>query len=1304
MSTTLKVLSAKKVIASHQITQGEMLIIEARDKSNYQLIDDQTGLGPQNIIAKREGKDLKLFLEDGDMSADVVIKGYYGDENSEEVSNLIVGQHENGGIYAYVPESGLKSDAVSMLAEEVAAPQALGGEELASAFWAFNPWWLLALVPLAAGIAIATNNGGSSGGGNENTDNTADKPTLDAKTDGSVTVKPSADNTKVVVKYTDENGNEKTATLTKDSNGNWISDNPDVASKGDGSFTIPADKVKDGSKVTAIGTDDKDNTAGVDATAGNNLTIPRVPGDVDGDGNADGDDNDAITEKGGSKVTIPEATVSVNAEEAKDGIQVDITLPKSTKAGDTVTLTVTKPDGTTATVTRTVTPTDETAGKVVVTIPSTDVGTDGDYKVIAKVTTPDGQESEPSEVVPFTVDQTPPAVPYVEVQTDGSVTITPKDDNPVTITYKDEDGNPQTIVVSKDDQGNWILDNTPQSVTVDSNGRVTIPVTSIKDGEEVKATATDPAGNMAEDKDNTGNNSTTPRVLGDVDGNGDADGDDNDATTEKGGPKVTIPEAVDGVNAEDAKDGVQVDLTLPKNTKEGDTVKLSIIKPNGQVVEIDYTVSKVDETSAKAAVTIPAIDVGIHGNYAVVARVVTPEGQESRVSDSVSFTVDNRADQPTITSADNDGKVTVTPGEDNNKVEIKFKDEDGNDKTLVAEKGQDGSWTVTNDDGTGAIIENGKVIIPSDKVKDGKPVNATGLDFSGNTAEADTVNAGTNPTVNNTADKLLITPENDGSVTVKPGDDNVGVVVDFRDEKNQPQQVSAKKDDNGEWIISYNSGVDGLEVDPYTGIITIPAEALKDNEPVNAIGYDKIFNRSYADPKNAEADPKNAAVDNSNNNGVVSTASADEGDEIVTTVKLTNNNGNEKLPFSLPSGTNIGELSADDFNDKSTFTFSNGVTQNADGTLNVPAGVTEFTITTSVNTDNTTEGEEEGKFTVGGVEGNEITINDTSVADQSPMIDITSIAGQDQVAEGTDGYAQFLPDNVSTDDIPSNDPNKTQKGYTIKGITGNVPEGNQVILTIRNTNDPRDSQTYITTVKADGSWEVKIATVTSVTKTEVIEGEEVSVVTSTYNYPKFDQPYEIIVTTYGNGEVSDIDLMASAPKVADIYLQGNLTDDAQNVADFYTDNDKYAARIETGAAWGRLGGGDGNDTLVLTKSDSKVSLENVLNFEVIDLTAPTAQTIGISNDYITQANDTTKAIYIKGGTNDTVDFGDNGKYINGTKFKDGGGVIKSNWNFWEKTESDVIHDGVTYDKYTYRTSAGEVNDEAIYIQQGIQII
>nr|BAJ09609.1 hypothetical protein [[Pasteurella] pneumotropica] [Rodentibacter pneumotropicus] len=2453
MSTTLKVLSAKKVIASHQINQGDTLVIDARDKSNYQLIDDQTGFGPQNIIAKREGKDLKIFLEDGDMNPDVLIKGYYGDENSEEVTNLIVGQHENGGIYAYVPESGLKSDAVSMLAEEVAAPQALGGEELASAFWAFNPWWLLALVPLAAGIAIAASSGGSNGDSNNgNADNTADKPTLDAKSDGSVTVAPGADNTKVVVKYTDESGNKKAATLTKDANGNWSSDNPDVTPNANGTFSIPANKVKDGSKVTATGTDDKGNTANVDATAANNPTTSRVPGDVDGNGNADANDNDATTENGGPKVSVPEAADGVDKTEASDGVQVNVTLPKNTKAGDTVTVTVTKPDGSTVTVDHVVTDADETAGKAAVTIPTTEITADGDYKVVAKVTTPDGQESKPSAEVPFTFDQTPPATPDVQAPADGSITVEPKDENPVTIKYTDENGNEKEFTVKKDDNGNWVSDDKPANVSIDSNtgkttipatevkdgekvtatakdpagntaektadagnnpttprvpgdvdgdgdadandndattenggpkvsvpeaadgvnkteasdgvqvnvtlpkntkagdtvtltvtkpdgstvtvdhvvtdadetagkaavtiptteitadgdykvvakvttpdgqeskpsaevpftfdqtppatpdvqapadgsmtvepkdenpvtikytdengnekeftvkkddndnwvsddkpanvsidpntGKTTIPATEVKDGEKVTATAKDPAGNTAEKTADAGNNPTTPRISGDVDGDGDADADDNDATTEKGGPKVTIPEAENSVNAEEAKDGVQVDVTLPKNTKEGDTVKLSVIKPNGQQFEIDYTVNKADETSNKATVTIPALDVGIDGNYDVAARVVTPDGQESRVSDSVPFTVDNGADQPTITSANNDGKVIVEPGEDNNKVEIKFKDEDGNDKTVVAEKGADGNWTVTADDGTGATIENGKVLIPSDKVKDGEPVNATGTDASGNTADADTVNAGTNPTVNNTADKPLITPENDGSVTVKPGDDNVGVVVDFKDEKNQPQQVSAKKDDSGKWIISNNSGVDGAEVDPDTGIITIPAEALKDNEPVNAVGFDEIFNRANADPKNAGTDPKNAGVDNTNGDGVVSApVSADEGTSIVTTVKLNNNNGNEKLPFSLPSGTGNGQLTADDFeqptfsngvtlnsdgtlnipagvkeftittpvkadnttegeekgkftvggvegnevtvndtsatpadpadkptitspdndgkvtvepgadnnkveatfkdedgNDKTvvaekgqdgnwtitnddgtgatieggkvvipadkvkdgepvnakgtndagnsenadavnagtdpkdagvdntngdgvvsapvsadegtsivttvklnnnngneklpfslpsgtgngqltaddfeqptfsngvtlnsdgtlnipagvkeftittpvkadnttegeekgkftvggvegnevtvndtsatpadpadkptitspdndgkvtvepgadnnkvevTFkdedgndktvvaekgqdgnwtitnddgtgatieggkvvipadkvkdgepvnakgtndagnsenadavnagtdpkdagvnntngdgvvsapvsadegtnivttvklnnnngneklpfslpsgtgngqltaddfeqpTFSNGVTLNSDGTLNIPAGVKEFTITTPVKADNTTEGEEKGKFTVGGVEGNEVTVNDTSKQDEQPKIDINNIAGQAQVAEGTEGYAQFLPSNIATEEISNTTENgvtKVVKGFVVKGTTTSIPADSEVDVTIT-----ANGENYFTgkaKVGADGAWEIKVPTST-VTTTVTGSGEdEVTEVVTEFNNPKFDVSYDVTAKVTVNGqEITDTDKTESAPVVTDIYLQDNLTDDAQNVADFYTDNGEYVGRIdgmadsdatkaisrqtgltndpsaelhftldkepkagqvvkvlrytivdgnegrvedltdqmtnnglnytvkpttpqaettntlyrykvvvedqngtdlsekvfnyrldtivesmdvkelnsdtntmvlkadgvseigatikykyhtgsgesalkdavdngdgtytidlanwnrkvpqsitlqvidaagnvsetkinavrnlftsytaeegpdpngtrfdrqlvtgfaqsstraengafvstdgndtlivgldnfggmgvsngsvgrninvgskihiemgkgddhiqvrgsvqsmgsatdgyfdmgegndkltfaetfvvgnynirmgegnntinfsgttvqaagldisygdgndvlradvnkdfagtktisfgngdnymevgsmydkntitfgngndvfiaksvgtkapssgvidmgdgndtfsvsglfarqeaklgagddvaimgdriETGAAWARLDGGDGNDTLVLTKSDGKVSLQNVLNFEVIDLTTPTAQTIGISNSYITQANDTTKAIYIKGGTNDTVDFGDNGKYINGTKFKDGGGAIKSNWNFWEKTESDVVHDGITYDKYTHRTASGEVNDEAIYIQQGVQII
>ncbi|WP_256802012.1 Ig-like domain-containing protein, partial [Rodentibacter ratti] len=238
MSATLKVLSAKKVVASHTLNQGDVLVIDARENSNYQLIDDKTGLGPQNIIAQRTGKDLNIFLEDGDMRADVVIKGYYGNENGEETSNLLVGQHENGGIYAYIPESGEKSDAVSMLAEDTVAPQALGGEDLGTAFWAFNPWWLLALVPLAAGIAIAAHN---SDGNNDNADITAPEAPAGVTATNDVENKVIAegastnDNTPtfagkgtagdtIKVTLTSEDGATVTVTATVDTEGNWSVD------------------------------------------------------------------------------------------------------------------------------------------------------------------------------------------------------------------------------------------------------------------------------------------------------------------------------------------------------------------------------------------------------------------------------------------------------------------------------------------------------------------------------------------------------------------------------------------------------------------------------------------------------------------------------------------------------------------------------------------------------------------------------------------------------------------------------------------------------------------------------------------------------------------------------------------------------------------------------------------------------------------------------------------------------------------------------------------------------------------------
>ncbi|WP_166635124.1 hypothetical protein, partial [Mesocricetibacter intestinalis] len=851
MTTTVKVLSSNKELASYKVSKEQALVLKAQEHVNYQLIDDQTGLGPQNIVTKRENNDLKIFLNDGDPEADIIIEDYYDDD----MTDMIIGQHENGNLYAYAPESGLKSDAINLLAEQAAAPQALGGSELSSAFWAFNPWWLLA-IPVVGGIIAAAASGGGGGNGGNNTpapepqDVIADKPVLVAQNDGSVTVTPGADNTMVEVSFIDENGNNQSVTVIKGDDGKWVIDekdpNTDVTVDPDtGVITIPPDSVKDGSDVNATGTDNNNNKGeGNTVTAGDH----HIPGDSDGDGTADDNSTNNVTLPNGQEV--PRNTdgapniifgedsnndgqlngTEVVAKDPKDTTPVYITIPDNTEAGDSLIVTVNGQE-------QTIPVTEEMINNGYTTI-DVPVTKDGDITVTAKVTDPAGNSSNQGENK-VTVDTTPPATPDIEPKTDGSVDVKlPEDATQVVVKVPQENGPDKEVTLTKDPEGNWTSDDTDTIPNPEAgNNTATIPPDNIKPGSEITAEAKDTAGNTSQDSE---------------------------------------------------------DL----------------------------------------------------------------------------------ADKPTITSPDNDGKVTVTPGEDNTKVEVKFPNEEGSEKNVTATKGDDGKWTIV-DDGTGATVDpdSGVITIPADQVKDGEPVNATGTNGAGNSADANTVNAGNDPTVPDTsADAPTVTPGDNGNLTVTPGADNTKVEVPFEDQAGQNQKITITKNpENGKWSVS-GTAPTGVTVDETTGTITIDPEAIADNQDVTATGTDANSNTG-THTGTTKPDTAAPAVDNSNNDGVVSAPdTVNEGGSVVTTVKLTNNNGGT-LPLVIGS-TGEGKFGSDDFE---TPEFSNGVSYDAEtGTLTIPKGVKEFTITTKAKEDASTEGTETGKFTVGGVEGNVVTVNDTS--------------------------------------------------------------------------------------------------------------------------------------------------------------------------------------------------------------------------------------------------------------------------------------------------------------------------------------
>lgn len=154
--------------------KGQAVTVKAVSGARYQLIDPETGYGPENIRASRQGKDLKVSFE-GSKTTDLVIEDYY--TASAENFNGLIGEAESGKFYEYIPENAAGMASVPMLADAgQVVGMALGGAEVAPAGAAvgvlaaglFSPWLLGAG---ALGVAAAA--GGGGGGAAATTDTTA---------------------------------------------------------------------------------------------------------------------------------------------------------------------------------------------------------------------------------------------------------------------------------------------------------------------------------------------------------------------------------------------------------------------------------------------------------------------------------------------------------------------------------------------------------------------------------------------------------------------------------------------------------------------------------------------------------------------------------------------------------------------------------------------------------------------------------------------------------------------------------------------------------------------------------------------------------------------------------------------------------------------------------------------------------------------------------------------------------------------------------------------------------------------------
>ena len=958
--------------------------ITAKAGDVYQLIDSDTQLSPLDIQAHRKSDD--LILSSKEQNIEVVIKDFWlecqpGEQQCYATLNVL----DSNGVMG---QATITQDGPVL--EHLVAGETGTLSDNDDGIGLFL--WVAGSIGSALAIFLANRNHGGGNKGNEADITAPSKPGLTAEDDGSVSIDLPKDANKgdsVDVTFEDENGNSNTVTLEKGDNG-WTSSDPELIPDTDNNqVTIPNDKIKDNSDVTASAKDPsgnksddvtvtakpdpvsdipvlsipevddgyanadelkdglqaevtlpagtvegaeitltvtrpdnttetitytvtkddvaagkisidipKDavqngqNSVDVSLTQGNNPAKPgnkvdfavdgQIPGDTDGDGMVDTT----------PVVTIPEATDGVNADELKDGVQTEVTVPGGSAEGDKLTLTITKPDGSTDTVEHTLTADEVAAGKADVTIPADKVTADGNYSVTAEITDPAGNTSGQGQPTDFVVDTVAPSAPVLKAEDDGSVTVDlPTDANKgdtVEITFEDEKGDKHTVTLEKGDNG-WTSD-TPALIP-DSNGdKATIPADNVKDNSEVTGIAKDPSGNESDPSTVTsktdgvtdapvlsipevvdgyanadelkdglqaevtlpagtaegaeitltvtrpdkttetvthtvtkdeatagkvsvdiskdavqngqnsvdvsltqGNNPAKPgnKVDFAVDGQipGDTDGDGVVDTT----PVVTIPEATDGVNADELKDGVQTEVTVPGGSAEGDKLTLTITKPDGSTDTIEHTLTADEVAAGKADVTIPADKATPDGNYSVKAEITDPAGNTSGEGKATDFTVDTVAPSAPVLNAEDNGSVSVELPGDANKgdtVEITFEDEKGDKQTVTMEKGDNG-WT-SSDPNLIPDSQGNNTAIPSDNVKDNSEVTAIAKDPSGNESAPATATSKTDvlPTVsisvdttsvNDNGDKISADASVSGEITEVPAtiedkDDTTGLV------------------------------------------------------------------------------------------------------------------------------------------------------------------------------------------------------------------------------------------------------------------------------------------------------------------------------------------------------------------------------------------------------------------------------------------------------------------------------------------------------------------------------------------------
>ena len=358
----------------------------------------------------------------------------------------------------------------------------------------------------------------------------------------------------------------------------------------------------------------------------------------------------------------------VNQTESSDGVQVQVTVPEDTVAGDVLTVTLTQPDGNQVEVVTEVPATWNGEDAIEVTVPAF---FDGDYTAEATITNADGQQSPVSNSVPFALDKTAPGADGGDTLSEPAITIDEAQGDDIVDAVEASDGVQVQVEVPESSLvGDTITltvtgpDGNQSSVTAEIPStwdgsapvEVTIPVDQVTlEGEYVAiATVTDEAGNVS-DASNIEN-----FII-------------DDGIDPLEAPVIDVAEA-DGdgiVDATEALDGVQF-MTVPTGTAIGDTITRQSLNQTA----LNLRLKRQYRATGMALMQWKFCSCLIDGDYTAVATVTDANGDVSPASNEDAFTIDRTEivvpDAPVLAIAEAEPDTLVSENEAADGVQVQI--------------------------------------------------------------------------------------------------------------------------------------------------------------------------------------------------------------------------------------------------------------------------------------------------------------------------------------------------------------------------------------------------------------------------------------------------------------------------------------------------------------------------------------------------------------------------------------------------------------------------------------------------------